>query len=107
MQQSDNPQDSRAAYDLIADMYCWQFQAAAAMLEENQKLVDRCLAIGRRHKAPKSATLRSVVEKAAKAGDKEAISLLASGALERRCPSDEARQIVARLKATKEPEAVH
>jgi uncharacterized NAD(P)/FAD-binding protein YdhS len=73
---SDDPADRKAGYDLIADMYGWQFQEAAKYVMERRKVFEKIRVWRKRHKLRLSATLRQVVERAAKAGDQEATSIL-------------------------------
>jgi hypothetical protein len=90
---------SKAGHDLIADMYGWQVQAAAEYLIETEQFIKKIRVMRERHKLPETAPLACIVEEAAISGDKEAISVLVSGFLERRNPYDEARRIVTRLRA--------
>ena len=79
---SDDPADRTAGYNLIGDMYGWQVQAAAEYLIERQKTFKKIDVWRKRHKMRTSATLYQVVERAAKAGNEEATSILAGGLLD-------------------------
>jgi hypothetical protein len=72
----------KKGYDLIAKMRIRDLDAALKVLEEQNKTVERLQAIADRHKAKGTETFNRIVKRAAKAGDTEAIDVLASGVLD-------------------------
>jgi len=73
--------ESDERYDLIKDMPMCQFQAAAQLLIEHGENANKIQRMAERNKVEvnKQTTVRDILAQAAKAGDEEAIELLASG----------------------------
>ena len=73
--------ESDERYDLIKNMPMFQFQAAAQLLIEQGKNADKIQRMAERNKVEvnKQTTVRDILVQAAKAGDEEAIELLAGG----------------------------
>jgi uncharacterized membrane protein len=68
-------------YDLIKNMPMYQFQAAALLLIEHGDNANKMQRMVERNKVEvnKQTNVRDILVQAAKAGDEEAIELLASG----------------------------
>ena len=73
--------ESDERYDLIKDMPMCQFQAAAQLLIEQGENANKIQRMAERNKVEvnKQTTVCDILVQAAKAGDEEAIELLASG----------------------------
>jgi len=73
--------ESDERYDLIKNMPMYQFQAAAQLLIEQGENANKIQRMAERNKVEvnKQTTVRDILVQAAKAGDEEAIELLASG----------------------------
>jgi hypothetical protein len=67
--------------DLIADLR-WGFSDRTEIIVQEGKTSERLQAICKRHKSKETETLERFVERAAKAGDEDAIDVLASGILQ-------------------------
>ena len=70
-------------YNLIADMTGKDFMAAAKLLEERDAMAKKILDIGKKHAAKDTDTFVDILRRAARAGDHQAIDLLADGVLEK------------------------
>ena len=73
--------ESDEPYDLMKNMPMYQFQAAAQLLIEHGENANKIQRMAERNKVEvnKQTTVRDILVQAAKAGDEEAIELLASG----------------------------
>jgi esterase/lipase superfamily enzyme len=71
-------------YNLIRDMEGSEFLTALRMLARREVMVKKLSEFKERHKAKQSESLAVLLARTAEAGDQEAISLLAAGALETR-----------------------
>jgi hypothetical protein len=72
----------KKGYDLIAGMRWGDFLITTEIIVQEGKTSERLQAICKRHKSKETETLERVVERAAKAGDEDAIDVLASGILQ-------------------------
>jgi hypothetical protein len=71
-------------YNLIKDMQGNEFLTALRMIAEHEVMVKKLSDFRERHKAKKSESIAVLLTREAEGGNKEAISLLAAGALETR-----------------------
>lgn len=71
-------------YNLIKEMQGSEFLTALRMLAEQGVMVHKLSNFRERQKAKGSELIATLLTRAAEAGDEEAVSLLAAGALERR-----------------------
>jgi hypothetical protein len=69
-------------YNLIKDMQGSEFLTALRMLAAHEAMVKKLSDFKERHKAKQSESIAALLTRAAEGGDREAISLLAAGALE-------------------------
>jgi hypothetical protein len=70
-------------YNLIKEMQGGEFLTALHMLSEQEAMVKKLSEFRERKNADESESIAALLTRAAEAGDQEAISLLAAGALER------------------------
>lgn len=73
----------RRGYDLIKDMQEFDFISALQMLAEEESAFTKVSQIRERYGAKEAEPAVRVLTRAAKSGDEDAISLLATGILER------------------------
>jgi hypothetical protein len=72
----------KEGYGLIANMRCGDFQRAIEIIKQQGETCERLKVIGDRHKAKGDEPIGSIIKRAAKTGDKEALDVLASGILD-------------------------
>lgn len=70
-------------YKLIKDMQANEFLIALRMLAEQGAMIKKLCEFRERQKARETESIAALLTRAAEGGDEEAISLLATGALER------------------------
>jgi esterase/lipase superfamily enzyme len=69
-------------YNLLKDMQGSEFLTALRMLARREVMIKKLSDFKERHKAHQSESIAVLLARAAEGGDREAISLLAAGALE-------------------------
>jgi hypothetical protein len=80
----DDRQQVCSRYDLIKEMEGGEFLTALPMLSEQEAMVKKLSEFRERQDANESESIAVLLTRAAEAGDQEALSLLAAGALEKR-----------------------